>query len=305
MISRAMERTSDKIGRFAPHIPAIPPRRGFAPRIRLLAVLFALSLTLTGCLTRTAQRPGLPYVAPAQSVPHTDPTALHIAGRIEEMEAEIRRLNERVERAEASGNKTAVVELQERVAAIEKKLGMGASTDTRNQQQDRSGRVNPPPSQPENPQSPQPPQPVPAPGAERTGPPVELKNPPLPPDEKLFRDAFTLFQQNSFPQAVEQFEEFVKKYPKSHLAPDAIYWIGEAKINLGKYNEAVLELDRVIKDYPGSKKELNALLKQGEAFERMGDQKSAGIIFQKLVSEHPHTSQGRIAAAKLRGMKQQ
>jgi TolA-binding protein len=74
---------------------------------------------------------------------------------------------------------------------------------------------------------------------------------------------------------------------------------------LGKYNEAVLELDRVIKDYPGSKKELNALLKQGEAFERMGDQKSAGIIFQKLVSEHPHTSQGRIAAAKLRGMKQQ
>ncbi|MBI5250534.1 MAG: tol-pal system protein YbgF [Desulfomonile tiedjei] len=146
----------------------------------------------------------------------------------------------------------------------------------------------------------------PAPPVEPVGPPagppgaVEIRNSPISPDEKAYRDAYQLFRNGSFDQAIAQFEEFLKRNPKSPLASDAVYWIGEAEFGKGRFDEAVLQFDRVVKEFPGSKKELNALLKQGQAFEKMGDLKSARIIYRKLAGDQPHTAQGRIAGTKLK-----
>jgi tol-pal system protein YbgF len=110
---------------------------------------------------------------------------------------------------------------------------------------------------------------------------------------------------HNWEQSAALFQELLNKFPQSPLAPDAIYWMGEARLNQGRSEEAVLQFDRVIKEYPGSKKELSALLKQGEAFEKMGDEKAARIIYQKIVADYPHTVQGRTAAGKLKGARAQ
>jgi len=145
--------------------------------------------------------------------------------------------------------------------------------------------------------------PIPAPSSDQpAGPPVEISNTPLSADEKVYREAYALFKGGSFDQAALQFEDFLKKYPKSQFSADAVYWIGEARFAQGRFDESVLQFDRVIKDFPGSKKELSALLRQGQAFEKMGDSRSARIIFQKLVSDHPHTAQGRVAGGKLKSL---
>ncbi len=144
---------------------------------------------------------------------------------------------------------------------------------------------------------------IPAPTSDQpAGPPVEIANTPLSADEKAYRDAYALFKGGSFDQSVLQFEDFLKKYPKSQFGADSVYWIGEARFAQGRFDEAVLQFDRVIKDFPGSKKELSALLRQGQSFEKMGDSRSARIIFQKLVSNYPHTAQGRIAGGKLKSL---
>ncbi len=97
-------------------------------RLSLLAMALALSLSLAGCLARTAN-PTLPYVQPAQSVPVTDPTAVHMASRIDEMDGEIQRLREMIERQQAAGgNEQVIRNLQERVSAIEKQLGMATGS---------------------------------------------------------------------------------------------------------------------------------------------------------------------------------
>jgi tol-pal system protein YbgF len=278
-------------------------KEGRLPGLRLSGVLILVMLSLSGCLTRTAG-PTLPYVKPAQMIPPSDPGPVHLAARVEQMEIEIQRLRDMIERAQAGGNDRLVRNLQERVGAIEKQLGLEPPREP----------IAPvgPPAPPVEPRM-QPPMPgAQAPGARapvsppppvartNVGAPVEIRNDPIAPDEKAFRDAYQSYRNGAFDPAVGQFEDFLKKNPKSPLASDAVYWIGEAKLAQGRFDEAVLQFDKVIKEFPGSKKELDALLKQGEAFEGMGDAKSARIIYRRLTGDYPHTAQGRIAGSKLK-----
>lgn len=267
-----------------------------------LAVVFCFS----GCLSRTAA-PQLPYVQPANSVPRVDPAPLQIASRMQDIESELQRLRDNLERLQAKGgDELAVKHLQERVSFIERQLGIE--------------QASMPPASPGSPGQSPPRQvaaPVPsaeqAPPARRTVPDtiedrgsgeVDVRSTPLSPEEKSYRDAYSTFRNGGHDQAVQMFEDFVKRHPKSEFASSAVYWMGEARFAQGRFDDAVLLFDRVIKEFPGSKKELNSLLKQGESFEKMGDARSARIIFQKIISEYPHTAQGRLASARLKSLPQ-
>lgn len=265
---------------------------------RLFALILSL-LSLSGCLTRPGG-PSLPYVRPAQSVPAVDPAPIQLSSRLQEMDGEMQRLREMIERLQAAGgNENAIKNLQERVSLIERQIGIEAPRD--------AGTSNapspPPPIDPRVQGGRVADRQIPAqPSDHPPGPPVEIANAPVSADEKAYRDAYALFKGRSFDQAVFEFEDFLKKYPKSQLAADSVYWIGEARFAQGRFDEAVLQFDRVLKDFPGSKKELSALLRQGQSFEKMGDSRSARIIFEKLISGYPHTAQGRIAGGKLKSL---
>lgn len=277
-----------------------------------LCALAAGMLPLSGCVSR-ATGPGLPYVKPAYSEPNPnpDPASLHMSARLQDLEVEMQRIRDMVERLKAQpspGAEQAINRLQDRVAFIERQLGIEASAETTTNSAAAHGaqpQTQPQPQpQPErradNQAAAKPSPPVPGADAE---PPVEIvdNNAPSPEDQQ-YRDAYSLLRRGQTDQSVNVFEDFLKKYPKSRLAADAIYWIGEARFAAGRFDEAVLQFDRVIKEFPGSRKELNALLKQGLAFEKMGDRSSAKIIFQKLVQEKPHTPQARVASSRLKSL---
>ena len=48
------------------------------------------------------------------------------------------------------------------------------------------------------------------------------------------------------------FETYLKTFPKSDLADDAQYYIGEALAGDSKFKEAVAAYERVVSDYPQS-----------------------------------------------------
>jgi tol-pal system protein YbgF len=276
-------------------------RKTIMGRVGLLAVAAICGMSLAGCLARTAG-PSLPYVKPAQSVPVTDPTAVHMASRIDEMDGEIQRLREMIERQQGAGaNDQVIRNLQDRVSAIESRMGMAPASAP--QPPAVPQRLGEQPPQPGIQGRPEPKQPIKA--TADQGAPVEIQNAPVSPDEVIYKGAYSAFLGHNWEQSVGLFQELLNKFPQSPLAPDAIYWTGEARLSQGRYEEAVLQFDRVIKEYPGSRKELSALLKQGEAFEKMGDEKAARIIYQKIVTDYPHTVQGRAAAGKLKGPRTQ
>lgn len=270
-------------------------------RLLLVVSLSLLVASLTGCLTRQVA-PGLPYVQPAQSPGLTESStvASHLTARMQELEQEMQKVRDLIERQQAAGaGESELRQLQARVAFIEKQLGIeakphhsGAAPSTSmtgsptQSGSDLVARTNKIVGSP----------------ATTPQPPLELVNPPQTIEEQSYRDAYAAYKSGDFDQAVKLFEAFLAKHPKSDLAQNAVYWIGEARFSQGRFDEAVLQFDRVIKEFPGSKKELNSLLRQGQAFEKMGDNRSARIIFQKLVTDYPHSAQARIASSRLKSL---
>lgn len=278
-----------------------PARSIFASSAGLrlaLALATLLAVSATGCLSRT-RAPGLPFVEPAQSVPQVDPARLQIVARMEALETDLQRLRDQVERLQVSGaDQNAIRELQNRVAFIERQLGMEQTAPARGEFQP-PGAVAPSAVGGQAPGRPPQISHAPVPGV-----PLEIRNEPLSEEEQAFRQAYTLVREGSFDQAIGLLDAFLKRYPKSRFAVNAVYWTGEAHFAAGRFNEAVLQFDRVIKEFPGSEKEPSALLKQGQSFEKMGDRQSARIIFDKLVKEYPHTTQARLVRNRLKSLPQ-
>ncbi|MFH0959049.1 MAG: tol-pal system protein YbgF [Pseudomonadota bacterium] len=268
-----------------------------------LVITFFFAVICGGCLTRTTN-PTLPSVRPSSSSMTQDSSLAGTTSKIQDLEAEIRRIRDSLERLEHSAGERSVKELQDRISQIEKQLGAdgqktmsgsegGSRTSATSQTPDVSGKPDAATAKKQ----------LAATAAlGQSDELTEVRNIPLTQDEKAYRTAYSTFKNGSLESAVGQFEDFLKKNPKSKFAPNAVYWIGEARLEQGRFEEAVLLFDRVIKEYPGSKKELSAQFKQGQSFDKMGDTKSAKIIFQKIVKNHPHTTHGRLAAARLKSI---
>ncbi|MDQ1238164.1 MAG: hypothetical protein QG577_349 [Thermodesulfobacteriota bacterium] len=279
--------------------------RGKKPILWLPCFLVAVLVFPSGCLTRQGD-PSLPYVKPANSYGAMEPApgSAHLAARILEMEQEVQKLRDLLERQQAAGvGESQLKHLQERVAFIERQLGiepnvsLNPRTPSPQPGQSAAGQPQGTLDQPKNER-------VASSGTQSSQQPLELVNPPQNPEEKAYRDAYAAYKNGDFDQAVRLFEAFLAKFPKSELSQNAVYWMGETRFAQGRFDEAVLQFDRVIKEFPGSKKELNSLLRQAQAFEKMGDNRSARIIFQKILTDHPHSAQARIATTRLKSLPQ-
>ncbi|MDO9463024.1 MAG: tol-pal system protein YbgF, partial [Deltaproteobacteria bacterium] len=103
-----------------------------------------------------------------------------------------------------------------------------------------------------------------------------------------YDEAYKLYKENAYRQAIEKFRAFLKEYPDSELAGNAGYWLGECYYQQERYEEAILEYEKVVREHKGPKVSA-ALLKQGLAFHHLGDTKTAKFLMEKLIEEYPKT----------------
>ncbi len=115
------------------------------------------------------------------------------------------------------------------------------------------------------------------------------------PNQPMYYQARAKLRRKEYAEAIKQFQGYITRYPKSDLADNAQYWIGEALYAQGRYEEAVLALDKVITQYKKGNKVAAALLKQGMSFWKIGDQRSAQILFKRVISEFPSSREAALA----------
>ncbi len=101
-------------------------------------------------------------------------------------------------------------------------------------------------------------------------------------------------------KALPGFQGFLQRYPKSPLADNAQYWIGESYYGLGDYKKAIAEYQVLIQKYPRSSKTKNALLKQGISFFNLKMYPEAKPFLEKVISDYPNTSEAAKASAKIK-----
>ena len=150
-------------------------------------------------------------------------------------------------------------------------------------------------------------------GRSETAPPVIAKKPPSQPpspptaaqspEAGLYESSLKDYQAGKYEEAADGFQDFLKKYPKSNLADNAQFWVGECYMALRQYEQAILAYQQVIKNYPKGNKIPNAMLRQALAFHEIKDDISAKLLLKKVVKNYPNTSEAKIAEAKLKSLK--
>ena len=117
-----------------------------------------------------------------------------------------------------------------------------------------------------------------------------------------FESGWRLFERKDYRLAANRFKEFLKKYPKSRIAANAQYWIGESHFGLKEYDKAIVEFDEVRRRYPQSDKVPAALLRQGFAFAELGEKLNARLVLQDVVEKYPQSPESLSAKQKLKSL---
>ncbi len=123
-------------------------------------------------------------------------------------------------------------------------------------------------------------------------------------EESLYKHALSDVNTQNYKVALQTFDKFLQKYPKSSLADNAQYWKGEAYFALKDFPNAVLEFQKVVKKYPKSDKVPGAILKQGYAFFEIKEYMDAKAFLQKVITEFPTSEAASSAKEKLQKVDQ-
>ncbi|MFN3396814.1 MAG: tol-pal system protein YbgF [Thermodesulfovibrionales bacterium] len=115
---------------------------------------------------------------------------------------------------------------------------------------------------------------------------------------KAYEQAYELYKEKKYKEARDRFNNFLKDFPKSDLADNAQFWIGETYYAEKDFEGAILAYEMVIKNYPQSEKLPGAMLKQGMAFFELGDKKTAKVIFDRLIEKFPDSKEAETAKKK-------
>lgn len=120
--------------------------------------------------------------------------------------------------------------------------------------------------------------------------------------KKDYELGWQAMEKRDYRLAISRFKEFLKKYPKSNLADNAQYWIGESHYGLREFDQAIIEFDAVRRRYPQGEKVPAALLKQGYAFAELGEKVNARLLLQEVMEKFPETPEAAKAKMRLKSL---
>ncbi|MCX6544463.1 MAG: tol-pal system protein YbgF [Acidobacteria bacterium] len=113
--------------------------------------------------------------------------------------------------------------------------------------------------------------------------------------QRLFESARADYYAGQWSLAIQGFETYIKTFPKSDLADDAQYYIGETYYSSGRFREAVAAYDRVISNYPSSNTLPDTYYKRGLAHNSLGQVPQARESFEFVVKNYPDSDAGHLA----------
>jgi tol-pal system protein YbgF len=112
---------------------------------------------------------------------------------------------------------------------------------------------------------------------------------------QAFESARSDYYMGQWSLAIQGFEGFMKTFPKSDLADDAQYYIGETHYMSGKFQDAVTAYDSVIAGYPASNTLPDAYYKRGLALTSLGQLPQARESFAFVVKTYPDSTAATLA----------
>jgi tol-pal system protein YbgF len=117
-----------------------------------------------------------------------------------------------------------------------------------------------------------------------------------------YQAAFTLLKDGKYDEAAAALRDFMSRHPQHELAPNALYWLGEAHYVRRDYPAALAAFESLLGDYPGNRKSADALLKVGYCQVELQRPGPARATLTRVVQEFPDSQAAAEAQSRLARM---
>lgn len=122
-------------------------------------------------------------------------------------------------------------------------------------------------------------------------------------EREAYQTGYNLFREGDYLAAISHFDQFLKQYATSSLAPGAAYWIGNAHYALRNFKEAISAQQRVIDQYPKSAKVPDAFLNIASSQLEIPDVSAAKKTLENLIQKYPNSEAAGKAKKRLTSLK--
>lgn len=120
------------------------------------------------------------------------------------------------------------------------------------------------------------------------------------PEDEYYEQGFDLVKQGKFADAIQIFQELIKRYPQGDLVGDAHYWIGESSFLDRDLDTSKKYFKTFIEGYPQSARLPGAMLRTAYIEQEQGNQMEARILLNEIIQYYPrsdavHAARNRLA----------
>lgn len=107
---------------------------------------------------------------------------------------------------------------------------------------------------------------------------------------------------NKYDIALQEYQDYLRWYGNTDLAPNAQFYIGVIHYNQGQYDDAVNDFDVVLEKYPENPKTPDALYQKGLALQKLKRLTDSHTEFLELIKRYPKNDLSTQACDKLKAM---
>lgn len=107
-------------------------------------------------------------------------------------------------------------------------------------------------------------------------------------DVKAFADAEALSKSAKHKEAFAAYDAFLKEYPTSKLASDALYGMGYSQFALKNYKSSIATQQKLLDAHPDSAKAPDAMYNMANSQIQLGQVTNAKKTLRELISKHPN-----------------
>ena len=118
-------------------------------------------------------------------------------------------------------------------------------------------------------------------------------------EQSAYSQAFDALKSGKYPAAIVGFHEFLTSYPKSDLADNSQYWLGEAYYASHDFQSAADAFRTVTQRWPDSRKAPDALLKLGFSQYELKQYADARVSLTEVTKRFPDSDAAKRAAERL------
>jgi tol-pal system protein YbgF len=117
--------------------------------------------------------------------------------------------------------------------------------------------------------------------------------------QRMFESSWSDYTAGQWATCVQGFDMYLRTFPRSEMAADAQFYIGECQFQDGKYTEAVDAYNKTIAGYGRSARVPEAMYKRGLALERLAQPDRARESYEQVMKNYPDSDAARLAKQNL------